>query len=110
MHTPSFTCNYHRDDLLKPGRDVKSKTVVVDETSEIDPSPIYKKPHTCKMEPVKVSELIHTLESEGSTDDNCRILFDRTQREAVRRALLQPLSLIQVDLSKLWQNIGSSKP
>lgn len=98
MHTLSYTFTFYRDDLLKPGRSVKSKTIVIDETSEIDPSPIYKQPHTYRAKPVKVSELIHALESEKALAEDRSRLLNRTQREAVCRALSQPLSLIQVNL------------
>ena len=85
----SFNLLIYRDDLLKPSGEVKSSTVIINEGSEIDSSPIYKTDKTPKL--VKVSELIDILQA--SADE---ISLNESQREAVCRALSQSLSIIQV--------------
>lgn len=84
-----FSLLYISNDLLEPSNDVKSKPEIIDDSSVVDPQPLYKQPDIPNM---SVWELKVALENE----EKHNFCLDRSQREAVYKALSHPLTVIQV--------------
>jgi len=82
--------SYISNDLLEPSNDVKSKPEIIDDSSVVDPQPLYKQPDIPNM---SVRELKVALENEEEKHNFC---LDSSQREAVYKALSHPLTVIQV--------------
>ena len=82
--------SYISNDLLEPSNDVKSKPEIIDDSSVVDPQPLYKQPDIPNM---SVREIKVALENEEEKHNFC---LDRSQREAVYKALSHPLTVIQV--------------
>ena len=75
-----FSLLYISNDLLEPSNDVKSKPEIIDDSSVVDPQPLYKQPDIPNM---SVWELKVALENE----EKHNFCLDRSQREAVYKAL-----------------------
>ena len=82
--------SYISNDLLEPSNDVKSKPEIIDDSSVVDPQPLYKQPDIPNM---SVREIKVALENEEEKHNFC---LDGSQREAVYKALSHPLTVIQV--------------
>lgn len=82
--------SYISNDLLEPSNDVKSKPEIIDDSSVVDPQPLYKQPDIPNM---SVREIKVALENEEEKHNFC---LDNSQREAVYKALSHPLTVIQV--------------
>ncbi len=87
----------YREDLLDPSHEVKCAPVIVNDESTVDPSAVYYPSELARGDPtrMKVRDLKQELESDDAESKHC---LDESQRNAVRSALSQPLTVIQVHM------------
>ena len=88
------TTLYHRDDLLHPGAEVKSKPEILSDNTKVDPRPVYKTSCEYIPEEMTVRQLKEALLD--TDEDSSQLCLDLSQREAIYNALVHPLTVIQV--------------
>ena len=86
--------SYNSDDLLQPSNDTKSESKIIDDSSLVSPQPLYFPDKQLDIpNKLSVRELKEALENEEEKHKFC---LDESQREAVYKALSDPLTVIQV--------------
>ena len=89
-----FSFLYNSDDLLQPSNNTKSESEIIDDSSLVDPRPLYFPDKQLDVpNKLSVRELKVALENEEEKHNFC---LDESQREAVYKALSHPLTVIQV--------------
>ena len=101
------TTLYHRDDLLHPGAEVKSKPEILSDNTKVDPRPLYKTSCKCIPKEMTVRQLKEALldKDVDKDEDSSQLCLDLSQRDAIYKALLHPLTVIQVYLSHVYYSL-----
>ena len=82
------------NDLLQPSNDTKCESEIIDDSSLVDPQPLYIPDKQLDVpNKLSVKELKVALENE---EERLNFCLDESQREAVYKALSHPLTVIQV--------------
>ena len=87
---------FYRDDLLDPGPKVKSKPKILNDSTKVDPRPLYKSSCGYVPEEMTVGQLKEALLDQD--EDGSQLCLDLSQRDAILNALLHPLTAIQVPI------------
>lgn len=85
-------CSYSGD-LLEPSSDIKSEPEIIEDSSEVDVSHLY---HPDKQPAVPCTSVVKLREALEDEEEEYKFCLDRSQRDAVYKALSQSLSVIQV--------------
>jgi len=80
-------------DLLEPSGDIKSEPEIIEDSSEVDVSHLY---HPDKQPAIPRTSVVKLKEALEDEEEEYKFCLDRSQRDAVYKALSQSLSVIQV--------------